>query len=74
MATLGIVGTGLAFVTMATLVGRAGATRGAVAVYFIPVVALVLGVAFRGEEVALAAVVGVGLVVVGAVMTSRQET
>jgi drug/metabolite transporter (DMT)-like permease len=44
MLLLGILGTGLAFVPMTTLVGRIGGPRGAVATYFIPVVAIVLGV------------------------------
>ena len=51
MVVLGVGGTGLAFVAMATLSGRVGATRGSVATYFIPIVAIGLGVAFRGESV-----------------------
>lgn len=73
MAVLGFLSTGLAFVFMATLVGRAGATRGAVAIYFVPVVATVLGVAFRDETVSAPALVGVGLIVAGAYLTSRRE-
>lgn len=70
---LGFFGSGLAFVAMAVLVGRAGATRGAVAIYFIPVVALILGVAVRGESVAPVSLAGVGLVILGAILTSRRE-
>jgi drug/metabolite transporter (DMT)-like permease len=73
MLALGIFGTGLAFIAMAVLVGRAGATRGAVAIYFIPVVALVLGVAVRGESVEPVSLVGVALILVGAILTSRRE-
>jgi drug/metabolite transporter (DMT)-like permease len=73
MVVLGVFGSGIAFVAMAVLVGRAGATRGAVAIYFIPVVALVLGVTVRGEEVAPVSLVGVVLVILGAVLTSRRE-
>ena len=73
LAVLGVVQTGLAFVFMATLIGRAGATRGAIAIYFIPIVALVLGVVFRDETVEPIALVGIGLVVVGAWLTSRRE-
>jgi drug/metabolite transporter (DMT)-like permease len=58
---------------MAVLVGRAGATRGAVAIYFIPVVALILGVTVRGESVSLLALAGVPLVLVGAFLASRRE-
>jgi drug/metabolite transporter (DMT)-like permease len=73
MVVLGVFGSGMAFVAMAVLVGRAGATRGAVAIYFIPVVALVLGVTVRGEEVSPLALVGVVLVILGAILTSRRE-
>jgi drug/metabolite transporter (DMT)-like permease len=74
LLVLGAFGTGLAFVAMSTLVGRAGATRGAVGIYFLPVVALVLGVVFRNERVAAIALVGVALVLLGAWLTSRRET
>src|SRR5919201_3105780 len=46
MLPLGVLGTGLAFALMTTLVGRVGGPRGSVATYFIPVVAIALGVAF----------------------------
>ena len=73
MLPLGVLGTGLAFVLMTTLVGRVGGPRGAVATYFIPVVAIVLGVALLDERVAAAAVAGTALVVAGAWLTSRRE-
>ena len=73
MLPLGILGTGLAFVLMTTLVGRVGGPRGAVATYFIPVVAIVLGVVLLDERVAPAAVAGTALVGVGAWLTSRRE-
>lgn len=73
MAALGVLSTGVAFVLMATLVGRAGAARGAVAIYFIPVVATLEGVVFRAEEVSPVALAGVALVLLGAWLTSRRE-
>jgi drug/metabolite transporter (DMT)-like permease len=73
MLPLGLLGTGLAFVLMATLVGRVGGPRGAVATYFIPVVAIALGVAFLGERVAPLALLGTALVLGGAWLTSRRE-
>jgi drug/metabolite transporter (DMT)-like permease len=73
MLPLGILGTGLAFVLMTNLVGRVGGPRGAVATYFIPVVAIVLGVVLLDERVAPAAVAGTALVVAGAWLTSRRE-
>jgi drug/metabolite transporter (DMT)-like permease len=73
VAVLGIAGTGLAFLLMGALVGRIGATRSSFITYLIPVVALVLGVVFRDDHVELIAVVGVALVVGGALLASRQE-
>lgn len=74
MIPLGVLGTALAFVFMATLVGRVGGPRGAIAIYFVPVVAIVLGVAFRDETIAPLAAMGVVLVLVGAWAASRRET
>jgi drug/metabolite transporter (DMT)-like permease len=73
MLPLGLLGTGLAFVAAATLVGRVGAPRGAVAIYFVPVVAIVLGSVVLDEEIAPAALAGTALVLVGAWLTSRRE-
>lgn len=73
MAALGLFGTGLAFIAMSTLVGRAGATRGAVAIYFVPVVAVVLGFTLRDETIPGMALAGIGLVLAGAWLTSRRE-
>lgn len=74
MIPLGMLGTALAFVFMATLVGRVGGPRGAIAIYFVPVVAIVLGVAFRDETIAPLAAMGVVLVLAGAWVASRRET
>jgi len=73
LIALGSLGTGLAFVTMTTLVGRAGATRGAVATYFIPIVALILGISFRNETASLISLVGIAMILLGAWFTSRKE-
>jgi len=68
---LGALGTGVAFVAAGNLMGRVGATRGSVVAYLIPVVALILGVLARDEHVDDVAIVGLGLVLVGAYLTSR---
>lgn len=73
VAFIGAVGTGVAFVAMATLVGSVGSTRASMATYLIPVVAMVLGVVFRGDHVGSVAVLGVVLVVAGAYLASRAE-
>ena len=70
---LGAVGTGVAFLLMSGLVGRVGGTRASFATYLIPVVALVLGVTIRDETVAAVAVVGVALVIAGALLASRSD-
>jgi drug/metabolite transporter (DMT)-like permease len=71
MLPLGVLGTGLAFVLMVTLVGRVGGPRGSVAIYFVPIVAIALGVLLLGEALAPVAVAGTGLVLLGAWITSR---
>lgn len=73
MLPLGIVGTGLALVWMATLAGRVGGSRASVAIYLVPIVAIVLGVLVRSEQVAPLALAGMVLVLLGAFLTSRAE-
>ncbi|HEX6261869.1 MAG TPA: DMT family transporter [Actinomycetota bacterium] len=70
---LGFLSTGVALVAMAVLVGRAGATRGALAIYFIPVVATILGVVFRDETVEPVVFAGIALIIAGAGLASRRE-
>jgi drug/metabolite transporter (DMT)-like permease len=72
-SAVGVLGTGIAFVLMGRLVGRMGPTRASIVGYLIPVVALILGVVFRDDEVDPFALVGVALVIAGAYLTSRRE-
>lgn len=74
VAAAGVIGTGIAFAIMGSLVGRVGSTRASVITYVIPVVALVLGVVFRGDEVAPIALLGVAMVIAGAALASGRET
>jgi drug/metabolite transporter (DMT)-like permease len=71
VVALGSLGTGLAFYWFTTLIGRVGSTRGSVAIYLVPVVAIVLGAALLDETIHAAAVLGTALVVAGAYITSR---
>jgi drug/metabolite transporter (DMT)-like permease len=71
---LGLIGTGIAFVFMATLVGRVGSTRGSTSTYVIPLVALVLGVVVLGDRVVPLEIFGSVLVIGGALLASRRET
>ena len=73
MVPLGVLGTGLAFVLMTTLVGRVGGPRGSIAIYFTPIVAMALGVMVLGETVEPIAIAGTVLVLLGAWVTSRRE-
>ncbi|MCY4367864.1 MAG: DMT family transporter [bacterium] len=74
VATLGVINTGAAFVIMTALVGRVGAARGGVAVYFIPIVAIILGMIFRSEVLLPAQSLGIGLVLLGAFLAGRRES
>lgn len=73
LVALGALGTGAAFAAMAALVGRVGATRGSLTIYFIPIIAITLGVAFRNDTVTASALVGTPLVLLGAWLTSRAD-
>ena len=70
---LGAIGTGVAFALMGRLVARVGSTRASFATYLIPVVALVLGVIVRDEDVHALAVVGIVAVLAGALLASRPD-
>jgi drug/metabolite transporter (DMT)-like permease len=73
LLALGSLGTGLAFVITAISAGRLGATRASATAYFIPVVALVLGVLVRGERVAVLSVVGSMVLLAGAWAMRRAQ-
>lgn len=73
VTVLGVAGTGLARALNATLAGRTGAARGALPTYLTPVVAIVLGVLIRGDDLHLTEAAGTCLVLAGAVVTSRQQ-
>ncbi len=73
LVPLGFGSTGLGFVAWATLVGRAGATRGAVVSYLVPVVAIVLGVGVLGEPLLATQGAGMVLVLGGAWLVSGRE-
>ncbi len=71
--TLGAVNTGVAYLVMGNLIRRVGPARGSFAIYLIPAVAVVLGVALLNESVAAIALGGVALVIGGAVLASRRD-
>ena len=66
MLALGAFGTAIANVMMTTAAGRLGATRASATLFLIPVVALVLGLVVRGEQVAPLSIVGAAVCLAGA--------
>jgi drug/metabolite transporter (DMT)-like permease len=70
---LGVLGTGVAFVSLATAAGRIGATRASSATFLIPPVALLLGVLVRGEYVATLPILGSTVCVAGAWLMRRAQ-
>ena len=67
---LGVLGTGLAYWIMATLVGRVGPIPASFITYLIPVVSLLLGILVRGDHVATLSLIGAALTTVGALLAS----
>ena len=70
---LGAMGTGVAFALYGVLLTRAGTVRGMIGIFFTPIVGTILGVAVRGDTLHAPAILGMSIVIVGAVMVSRPE-
>jgi drug/metabolite transporter (DMT)-like permease len=66
LIALGAGGTGIAYVMTATAAGRMGATVASINNFFIPVVALALGVGLRHEQVSSISIAGAGICLLGA--------
>jgi drug/metabolite transporter (DMT)-like permease len=73
LLALGVFGTAVANVLMASAAGRFGAARASSTLFLIPVVALVLGVVVRHEQVALLSVAGGLVCLVGAWLMKRDS-
>jgi drug/metabolite transporter (DMT)-like permease len=71
LLALGAFGTAIAYALTATAAGRLGATRASSTTFLIPVVALILGVVLRHEQVPLLAVAGSGICLGGAWLIRR---
>ena len=70
---LGAIGTGIAFGLYGVLLARAGTVRGMIGIFFTPIVGTILGVTVRHDKLHALALVGMAVVIVGAVMVSRPE-
>jgi len=73
LIALGAVGTGVAFAFYGVLLHRAGPVRGMIGIFFTPIVGMILGVTFRNDDLHVLAIVGMAIVIVGAMLTSRPE-
>jgi drug/metabolite transporter (DMT)-like permease len=66
LVALGALGTGVAYVMLATAAGRMDATRAAANNFIIPVVSLLLGIGIRHEQVNSLSIVGAAVCLAGA--------
>ncbi|WDZ85391.1 DMT family transporter [Micromonospora cathayae] len=72
LLVLGVLGTGLAYVLNYRIISDEGATAASVVTYLLPIVAVMLGWIVVDEPVTGAILAGVGLVLVGVVLTRRR--
>jgi len=70
---LGALGTGIALVLLTVAAGRVGPTKASATTFLIPGVALLLGWAVRGEQVALVSIVGGAVCIAGAWLMRRAQ-
>jgi drug/metabolite transporter (DMT)-like permease len=67
---LAVLGTAMAYILLYWLMERIGATRTSMVTYLLPPFALVYGALFLHEQIALNAVLGLGLVIVGILLAN----
>jgi drug/metabolite transporter (DMT)-like permease len=70
---LGVVGTGVAFVLFYTLITQAGAGQAALVGYLVPPFAVVYGAVLLAEAVTAGKLVGLALIMAGAVLSTRRR-
>lgn len=71
VVVLGALGTGVARSVQATMNARVGAPRAAIIGYLVPIVAIILGVAFRDETLELLELIGFVSVLLSAYLVTR---
>ena len=74
VVVLGVVGTAVAYLLYFALIAGAGASRAGLVTYLVPPVALVYGIVLLDEQIDLAAVVGLVLILAGVALGSRSRT
>ena len=73
LVILGVVGTGIARALIVALIGKVGAPRATVTAYFVPITALILGIAVLGERVEPIQILGIAISLSGAYLVSRAD-
>ena len=73
MLILGIVGTGITYIMIQTLIKQSGAGVASDTTYVILFIAIALGVVVLGEELNVWQVIGSGLILIGLVIINRKE-
>ena len=73
MLILGIVGTGITYIMIQTLIKQSGAGVASDTTYVILFVAIVLGIVVLGEELNVWQIIGSGLILIGLVIINRKE-
>jgi drug/metabolite transporter (DMT)-like permease len=73
LLALGVIGTALAFVIFYKLIAEVGAGRASLVSYLAPGVALLYGALLLDEEITVAAIVGLALILGGVALASRRN-
>lgn len=71
VVVLGALGTGVARAVQATMAGQVGGPRASIIGYLVPIVAIILGVAFRDETLDPLELAGFGAVLISAYLVTR---
>jgi drug/metabolite transporter (DMT)-like permease len=71
VATLGVIGTGAAFVIFYTLIARVGPARSFIVTYLAPGFAVVYGAVLLGERITVATLGGLALILAGSWLAAR---
>jgi len=73
MLILGIVGTGITYILIQTLIKQAGASIAGDTTYLILFIAIVLGIVVLGESINIWQIIGSGLILIGLVVINSKE-
>ena len=73
MLILGIVGTGITYIMIQTLIKQSGAGVASDTTYVILFIAILLGIVVLGEELNIWQIIGSGLILIGLVIINRKE-